>query len=149
VETDQSRGVRCPHLSARGLTGVGEQRLSEMVEQWHNLKTCPAVKRPRAVENIVRKTKSKPQMVVTEERKTWLLLTHAQQERLTNKLSSQDLRQTLGQEPTTRIILCSSETKAPRSCGRTEKAHEKMGTRKDNISIEIKQYSHTNRCQWF
>jgi hypothetical protein len=74
---DQSRGVRCPHLSARGLTGVGEHRLSEMVEQWHKLKTCPVVKRPRAVENIVRKTRSKPQTAVTEERKTWLLLMHA------------------------------------------------------------------------
>jgi hypothetical protein len=64
-------------FSARELAGVGEQRLSEMVEQQHKLKTCPAVKRPRAIENTVRKTRSKLQTAATEARKTWLLLTHA------------------------------------------------------------------------
>jgi hypothetical protein len=136
--------VRCRRLSARELAGVGEQRLSEMVEQQHKLKTCPAVKRPRAIENTVRKTRSKLQTAATEARKTCSCSRTQQRERLTNKLSIQDLCQALGQEPTTRIILCSSETKTPRSCGRTEKAHKKMGTRKDSVSIEIEQYSHTS-----
>jgi hypothetical protein len=43
-----SRGVSYRRLSAHGLTGAGEQRLSKTVEPRHTLRTCLAMERPKA-----------------------------------------------------------------------------------------------------